>query len=54
MNKLEKYCPYCKENHEVESLGILPIGLVDGSSIYVYRCKECRRIFRVREKDIKK
>ena len=51
-DKVEKYCPRCLKKCEVESLGILPIGLVDGSTIYEYRCKECGRIFR--EKRYKK
>jgi transposase-like protein len=49
MNSIKKYCPHCLKECEVESLGIiLPIGLVDGSTIYEYRCKECCRIFRER------
>ena len=52
MKSDKKYCPHCLKECEVESLGILPIGLVDGSTIYEYRCKECCRIFR--EKRYKK
>lgn len=47
MNRVEKYCPQCLKKCEVESLGI--IGLFDGSTIYVYRCKECFRIFREKQ-----
>lgn len=46
MKTSNKWCPYCKKKCNVEMLGILPIGLVNYTAIYEYRCKECGKVFR--------
>ena len=52
MDRVKKYCQHCLKKCEVEYLGILAIGLVDGSTMHIFRCKECGRQFSIIEKHI--
>lgn len=44
-----RYCPYCKKEHDVESLGILAIQRIDGKYTSCYWCNEYKKKFRITE-----
>jgi transposase-like protein len=45
-----RYCPYCKKEHEVESVGVLAVQRIDGKYTSCYWCNECKKEFRITEK----
>lgn len=46
---IRKFCPYCKDIHDVISRGCLPVHRVDDKFTSEYECTNCGRKFRITE-----